>query len=62
MKKEKVDEINETYGQYKDEVISLSDKKYKAFKKSLMTSAETINQMVHVSSIIAVMNKWRKKC
>lgn len=61
MKQEHVDAINKRYGQYKDNVISLSEKKYKAFTERLMKSAKTVNELIHVSSVVAVMNGWRSE-
>lgn len=61
MKKELVDKINKAYGQYKDDIISLSDKNYKAFTDKLMNSAKTINDIINTTSIIAVMNGWRNE-
>jgi hypothetical protein len=59
MKKELVDKINKTFGHYKNDVISLSDKNYKRFVDGLMDSAKSVNDLINTSSVIAVMNGWR---
>jgi hypothetical protein len=61
MKQEHVDAINKEYGQYKDYIISLSEKKYKAFAERFMKSAKTVNDLIHASTVVAVMNGWRSE-
>jgi hypothetical protein len=41
MNSETVDAINKSYGQYKDEVVSLSDEDFKTFSSRLMDRAKT---------------------
>lgn len=63
MKKELIDVINKTYGHFKNEIISLSEEDYKTFSTKFIETSKTLNELVEISSIVAVMNGWRdKKC
>ena len=62
MEKELVDVINKTYGQFKNEIISLSEEDYKKFSTRFIETSKTLKEVGEISCILAVMDKWRKKC
>ena len=48
------------YGEYKDDVIAMTETEYKKFCRSFYdVKPKTINTIIYATSAIAVMNGWR---
>lgn len=55
-----VNVINKTYGHFKNEIVSLSESDYKKFSTKFIETAKSLNEVVEIASIVAVMNGWRE--
>lgn len=52
--------INETYGHFKNEIVSLSESDYRKFSTRFIETAKSSKEVAEIASIVAVMNGWRE--
>jgi len=51
--------FEEAHPELKEMIINADDEVYDAYRKHLISKAKSINDVIQITSVIAVMNGWR---